>query len=339
MPQSIGPAARVTRRLAAAPLVLALALAVSTTASARHIVISDDDGLSSNVVAHYRAQKDDGHDVVVAVPCTNPSGMGAAMTIGGALPPLTAGCRSGAASAGDPGAGPMTRADLPKGDFYYVSGTPVMATYYGIDVAAAKRWGRAPDLVLSGPNEGQNVGPMILGSGTVSNARMAAYRGVPAVALSAGFASMGDDRPGRPQSTEVAARTLELVRLLDRAAGAGPMLPPGVALNVNFPDARVATAPWQLARVGTYDAYRGRFVENMSRATPAEQALMTTPAEPRPGITFERITGKPRPDQLGDEAVVMGKAIAISVLADGETVPAATRARLNRTLAQLTTRK
>src|SRR5690606_21159030 len=70
-------------------------------------------------------------------------------------------------------------------DYYYVNGTPVMSLLYGLDVAAQKRWGKAPDLVLSGPNIGQNVGAIVVTSGTVSNVQHAAARGIPAIALSA----------------------------------------------------------------------------------------------------------------------------------------------------------
>ena len=105
----------------------------------------------------------------------------------------------------------MTRADLPARDFHYVAGTPVMAALYGIDVAGSKRWGRAPDLVLSGPNEGQNLGSIILSSGTVGNAQYAALRGIPAIALSAGINSAGAEALENPVSKVVAARVLELV--------------------------------------------------------------------------------------------------------------------------------
>ncbi|MDA9293028.1 5'/3'-nucleotidase SurE [bacterium] len=44
----------------------------------------------------------------------------------------------------------------------------------------------APDLVISGNNDGMNVGPVALFSGTVGAARTAAARGIPAIALSTG---------------------------------------------------------------------------------------------------------------------------------------------------------
>ncbi len=52
--------------------------------------------------------------------------------------------------------------------------------------------GITPDLVVSGVNQGQNVGPFAALSGTVGAARVAARTGVPAVAVSAGLGSNAD---------------------------------------------------------------------------------------------------------------------------------------------------
>ncbi len=59
------------------------------------------------------------------------------------------GCHNGAAPIGAPAAGTFTKAGYTNGDWNYTHGTPVMATVYGLDVVAPKRWGKAPDLVLS----------------------------------------------------------------------------------------------------------------------------------------------------------------------------------------------
>jgi broad specificity polyphosphatase/5'/3'-nucleotidase SurE len=142
-------------------------------ASALNILLSNDDGLSSNVKALHGALKAAGHDVVVSIPCQNQSGKGASINYLTPLITLAKACRNGAAAAGAPAVGPVSG----LADFYYVDGTPVMATLYGLDVLAAARWGKAPDLVLSGPNEGQNTGTLVNGSGTVSNDRQRRPRG------------------------------------------------------------------------------------------------------------------------------------------------------------------
>lgn len=110
-----------------------------------------------------------------------------------------------------------------------------LSFFYGVDIVARKRWGQAPDLVLSGPNEGQNVGAIAISSGTISAAQFAALRGLPAIALSAGQNSAGPDLDNA-QSPIIAARTAELVRALDAKSKGGRMLPYGLALNINFPN-------------------------------------------------------------------------------------------------------
>jgi 5'-nucleotidase len=50
----------------------------------------------------------------------------------------------------------------------------------------------APDLVVSGVNEGQNTGPLAYVSGTVGAARAAVRRGIPAIAGSAGLGEDAD---------------------------------------------------------------------------------------------------------------------------------------------------
>lgn len=307
-----------TAFIAATALGLAPAMA-----AARNIVITNDDGLTSNVVALYEALKAAGHDVVVSVPCVNQSGQGAALGIARPIAPLKKACLNDAAKPGDPGAGPMTRAGLPAGDFHYVDGTPVAALLHGLDVVAKARWGKAPDLVLSGPNEGQNVGAIILSSGTVSAAQYAAVMGIPAIALSAGANSEAASLDN-PVSDAAAQRSVELVAHLDARAGDGPLLPKGLALNVNFPD-QPAGAAWQLTEIGTYNAYKVGFTTNMAAsASPMMQMMaksrgMDVPA--LPGVSFDFNTAAPAPEQLDDESVVYRKAIAVSPMQAGFAYP------------------
>jgi len=313
-------------------------IGVASPAAARNIVLTNDDGLTSNVLALYQALKADGHDVVVAVPCANQSGMGAAAYFGRPLAPLAEACRNGAAMPGDPGVGPMTRAGLPANDFYYVAGTPVMATLYGIDVVGQKRWGAAPDLVLSGPNEGQNVGAIILSSGTVSNAQYAAVRGIPAIALSAGPNSTSRENLENPVSQAVAQRTIELVRELDRTAHGKQMLPIGMALNVNFPD-NPETAEWRLTRVGTYNAYAISFTDNMAKNGSQMMRAMAraqgTSIPELPGLTIDMNATAPSLSQMNDESVVYRTAIAVSPMKAGYDAGSADASVLQNLLRRL----
>jgi len=68
-----------------------------------------------------------------------------------------------------------------------LAGTAVAGFPADSVLVAINELGLDPDLVVSGVNEGQNVGPLAALSGTVGAARTAARLGVPAVAASAGL--------------------------------------------------------------------------------------------------------------------------------------------------------
>jgi 5'-nucleotidase len=223
----------------------------------------------------------------------------------------------------------MTRAGL-GGDFFYVDGTPVMGLLYGLDVLAPARWGKAPDLVLSGPNIGQNSGPVVISSGTVSNAQHAMIRGIPAVALSAGMNTASKEDLVNPLSQQIAARSLELVRLLDAQAKGGPMLPAGTGLNVNFPD-QPEKARWTFARIGTFSIYDSRFVADL----PAAMGKAAPGQAPMPGLTFGLSDEAPAPGQRNDEAAVARSDIAISVMQIAYDAPEATRRPIARRIKAL----
>jgi 5'-nucleotidase len=250
------------------PLAAAALLALASPAFALNIVLTNDDGLTSNTKALYEALKAAGHDVIVSVPCTGQSGRGAGIVMystntivadNDAQVTAEGGCHNGAAPTGAPAVGKFTKGGFTGGDYFYVHGTPVMATMYGLDVQAMARWGKAPDLVLSGPNEGQNLGKIVISSGTVSNAQFAAARGLPSVALSAGSDTTDNANLANPYSTVVATLTVSLLKALQAKAGAGALLPGGLALNVNFPNAPTTAMKFAFSRFGSYEAYNLKF--------------------------------------------------------------------------------
>lgn len=251
------------------PLFAATLYLCTSPAFALNILVSNDDGLTSNLRALHAALSAAGHRVIVSVPCTGQSGRGAAIVMYSTetiVPDndktqidAERGCHNGAAPLGAPAVGPFTRKGYRDGSFHYVHGTPVMATLYGLDVLAPRIFGRAPDLVLSGPNEGQNLGPMVNSSGTVSNAQFAASRGIPAIALSASAKTRDDRRLAHADSAVVAALSIRLVATLQQQAGSAPLLPPGLALNVNFPDRVSADTSWALTRHGHFNPYQLQF--------------------------------------------------------------------------------
>jgi 5'/3'-nucleotidase SurE len=297
-------------------LALACLSLCTAPALALNIVLSNDDGLTSNLKALYDELKAAGHSVIVSVPCTGQSGRGAGIVMYSTTVIVAdndrtqvdaeGGCHNGAAPLGAPAVGPFTKSGYTNGDYHYVHGTPVMALMYGLDVLAPARWGKAPDLVLSGPNEGQNVGRIVISSGTVSNAQFAAGRGLPAIALSAGTDTVDNAGLANANSRTVAQLSMKLLAALQAKAATGALLPAGVALNVNFPDAPKADAPWAFARHGTYDTYRLKF----SSAAP----WGLSGAAP----------GTPTAEQAEDEALVYRTRVAVTAMQVGyEQRPAA----------------
>jgi 5'-nucleotidase len=93
--------------------------------------------------------------------------------------------------------------------------------------AAIDDLGLTPDLVVSGINKGQNLGPVVDVSGTVGAARAGARRGVPALAVSQGV--------GQDLDHEVAAGLVtEWVESHADPLGAGEV-PADVVANLNVP--------------------------------------------------------------------------------------------------------
>jgi 5'-nucleotidase len=106
-----------------------------------------------------------------------------------------------------------------------VSGFPADAVAHGLDVL-----GVDADLVITGTNEGQNLGPLVDISGTVGAARVAAQRGIPAVAVSQGFGTPAPDYPA-----SVAAAIEWFVEHRDDLEGATQ----DQVVNINVPSCAV----------------------------------------------------------------------------------------------------
>ncbi len=144
----------------------------TTTSSAAapeplRVLVTNDDGIGApGIDALVTALSAvDGLELDVVAPAENQSGTSDKTTPGGAAhrPAATASGFSGTA----------------------VEGFPADAVNVALDDLDLM-----PDLVVSGINRGQNLGPVAFVSGTVGAARTAARRGIPAVAGSAGT---GDD--------------------------------------------------------------------------------------------------------------------------------------------------
>jgi 5'-nucleotidase len=128
--------------------------------------------------------------------------------------------------------------------FYYVNGTPTDCVH----LAVTGMLDEMPDMVVSGINNGTNMGDDTIYSGTVAAATEGFLLGVPSVAVSlCSKAGM---------HFETAARVaLEVVRMVRQKQAGEPVL-----LNVNVPDI-------------PYDALRGWAVTRLGRRRTAESVV------------------------------------------------------------------
>ena len=167
------------------------------------ILITNDDGIGSPLLGALADKLAVDFDVVVVAPERQRSAMSHSITL---HKPLR--CREVA-----PGR-------------WSLSGTPVDCVYVGLMRLAP----RPPAMIVSGPNDGYNLGSDVFYSGTVAGAVEGGLRGVPAVAVSLA--------PHAPQP-EVA---LGFVASLVRAALG--TLPAGEVLSVNLPGAGETRYAW-----------------------------------------------------------------------------------------------
>lgn len=235
---------------ALALMALAGGLMASVPASALNIVLTNDDSWNTeNIKVLADALRARGDDVIMSTPCTQQSGKGGAISF---LEPVNVESRGVQEyCVGD------TDQTVPFDEF--VEGTPVMAVLHGIDVAAQQHWGAYPDLVISGPNEGNNLGYVNNNSGTLGAAMVALARGIPAIAVSA-----ADGDPSKSQA--VAAIVIDIVGQLesDRKEGQA-LLPPFMGLNVNTPADGLENPEYRFTDVGWWSATDFVFRDDMSQ--------------------------------------------------------------------------
>ncbi|VVP56155.1 5'-nucleotidase SurE [Pseudomonas fluorescens] len=152
---------------------------LSLQANALNILLTNDDGCRApGIDAMYRALTAAGHKVTLVGPLNDSSGISAASVVvpGQAL----------AVTELAPGrfcVGPPEGYTPPAGKTSAI-GTPVDAVNVGLDVILKDS---PPDLVVSGSNFGENVGPLTQMSGTLNAAVRAMFKGIPAVAVSTGI--------------------------------------------------------------------------------------------------------------------------------------------------------
>lgn len=174
------------------------------------ILVTNDDGIDSPGLLALKRALDDVGDVMVIAPTSNRSAIGRGITI---RDPLHVDERT-----------------LPDGTVgYAVDGTPVDCVRFA---SVGLVDGRTPDLVVSGINQGYNLGDDVTYSGTVAAAFEGVLLGVPAIAVSQGALDGSHWHTGGSRyEFDFAARfAAQVARLMH-----GDALPPRSLVSVNIP--------------------------------------------------------------------------------------------------------
>jgi 5'-nucleotidase len=198
------------------------------------VLVSNDDGYSAagidTVVETLRAMPN--VHITVSAPATNQSGVGSSSTDG-----------------------PVSATDQHTASGYpvwAVAGFPVDAVRYALRTRHVN-----PDLVVSGSNIGQNIGPLVAISGTVGAAREAAQNSIPVLAISQGLGSP----PDFPQSA-LALRAW-FGDFLDGRTGR-PVFEP--VTNINVPTCTTGSVRGTV-RVPTATDFNGRPLDSNCTST------------------------------------------------------------------------
>ncbi|PCH42997.1 sure-like protein [Wolfiporia cocos MD-104 SS10] len=206
---------------------------------AENLVLTNDDGWAdAQIRAQYFELTQAGYDVVLSCPAENQSGTGSTTA---AAMPLSEPCEYDTCPVGSPAEG--YNASNPY--LNYVNAYPVDAARYGIQVLAPEFFhGSRPDFVVSGPNIGNNLGTVILISGTMGAACEAAKEGVPSTAFNGATGAQvsyttlesDPDSPYSQSSWIYSALTVHYTRAILASQVPGiPLLPRNVTVNVNYP--------------------------------------------------------------------------------------------------------
>lgn len=202
-------------------LMAAVSPAQARTVVPLRILLTTDDGYDAPLLRQLQqALSAAGHNVTVVAPADDSSGVGTSINInfGTTLNAVEKSPRSWA-----------------------VEGSPVDAVAFGMSTLFP---GTRPDLVIVGPNEGENVAALANHSGTVGAAIAALAVGVPSIAV-----SVARDGSSLPSASQAVAFTVKLVNRMAVIAAKDRPLPPHTALNVNYPASPTGEVAY--ARLGT----------------------------------------------------------------------------------------
>lgn len=203
--------------LAAALLTMLTASTQAAEKPLRILLVNDDGCQSVGTTSLQEKLAAKGYDVWMVAPDTNQSGIGSAITFK-----------------------PGKTFDVKKvaDKRYCFPGTPADAVDFGL-------WGvmkeAAPDLVISGVNDGPNTGMAQVNSGTVSAAARALRYGFPAIAASIGYRFTQEEMKNKwpsthkywPDSVDYVVMVVDKLNATRQPGVA--LLPKGSGLSINYP--------------------------------------------------------------------------------------------------------
>ena len=236
------------------------------------ILISNDDGYESpGLWALVRACKSLDCEVTVVAPTDNQSAVGGSLSLRKELKWVR-----------------IEDPPVPGVDAWHVNGSPASAVIVGLDGVLDE----PPDLLVSGINQGANMGNDLTASGTVGAALQGHFRGITSLALS--YAMM--------PRTEVDWDAAERVAAIICREEIEGHLPKSIFLNVNIP-----LVPFEEIKgvLVTRAARRGFFHLDMKGDTSGElrdplqglgeltrRPFTPTPLDPPPGTDFWAVIHK-----------------------------------------------
>lgn len=271
----------------------ALLLAASGASHALNILLTNDDGWNSpGITATRTALIAAGHTVTLVGPLNNQSGKGGSMIADN-------GVTVAVVQSGGPGS-----------NVWSVDSTPSdsVRAAFGNAAGGVLPAGFKPDLVVSGINNGQNLGMTgTWGSGTVNAALVGLSYGVPAIAVSAERLLTPSDADTVNAMPAIASFTVRLIDRLQQTALGGQLLPAGTLLNVNYPVFNAAAGrPGSLQGVKVTNLATKSNIEFAWSGTPATTGTMTA------GVDFG-FYFSPVPDSIANNDKAALKAGFISV--------------------------
>ena len=190
----------------------------SVTGQPLRILLVNDDGCQSvGTTSLQEKLAAKGYDVWMVAPSENQSGAGSAITFK---------------------PNKIFEVEKVAEKRYCFPGTPADAVDFGLLGILREN---PPDLVISGVNDGPNIGPAQLNSGTVSAAARAVRYGYPAIAASIGYVMTPEEmKAGWPQTKKYWPDAVDyVVSLVDKLKAqwqpGTALLPKGSGLSINYP--------------------------------------------------------------------------------------------------------